>query len=234
MGWVKGGSGMTEKAPAPASSSAVPDEEILERVLAGDTALYEILIRRYNTRLYRTVRAVLRSDRDVEDVMQDAYVLAFRNLANFEGRSRFSTWLTRIAVNEALARLQESKRTEEWDAMDESRQSAVAASRGTADPEAEAASEEWKRLLERSIESLPESYRVVVMLRDVEGMSTSETAECLSITEDNVKVRLHRAHGLLRKEIYAKARVSAGEAFPFPAVRCDRVVAGVFARIARG
>jgi RNA polymerase sigma-70 factor (ECF subfamily) len=224
---------MTEKAPAPASSSAVPDEEILERVLAGDTALYEILVRRYNTRLYRTVRAVLRSDRDVEDVMQDAYVLAFRNLGRFEGRSRFSTWLTRIAVNEALARRQESKRTEEWDAMDESQQGAIAASREAADPETEAASAEWKRLLERSIVSLPESYRLVVMLRDVEGMSTSETAECLSITEDNVKVRLHRAHGLLRKGIYAKARVSAADAFPFPAVRCDRVVASVFARIGR-
>ena len=225
---------MTEKAERPAvPPEGLSEEEILARVLEGDTALYEILMRRYNTRLYRAVRAVLRSDRDVEDVMQDAYVLAFRNLARFEGRSRFSTWLTRIAVHEALARLHATDRTEEWDAMDESRQSAVAASRATADPETEAASAEWKQILERSIESLPDGYRVVVMLREVEGMSTSETAECLSLTEENVRVRLHRAHALLRKVLYSKARVSAADAFPFPAVRCNRVVAGVFARITR-
>lgn len=223
---------MTEPSPALRPSKENTDEEILARVLAGETDLYEILIRRYNTRLYRAIRAVLRSDRDVEDVMQDAYVLAFQNLAGFEGRSKFSTWLTRIAVNEALARLHKAERTEEWDAMNESRQSAITASHTTASPESQAASGEWKLLLERSIESLPEAYRMVVMLRDVEGMSTAETAESLSITEDNVKVRLHRAHILLRQEIYAETKMSAGEAFPFHAVRCDRVVAGVFARIA--
>ena len=223
---------MAKDTLAPKESEAPSDDEILERVLAGETALYEVLMRRHNTRIYRAVRAVLRNDLDVEDVMQDAYVQAFRHLARFEGRSRFSTWLTRIAVHEALARLRKADRIEEWDAMDESRQNAIVASRETPDPEAEAASGEMKRLLERSIESLPENFRVVVMLRDVEGMSTSETAECLSITEDNVKIRLHRAHAMLRKAIYATARISANEAFPFPAVRCDRVVSGVFARLA--
>jgi RNA polymerase sigma-70 factor (ECF subfamily) len=133
-------------------------------------------------------------------------------------------------VNEALARRHAAERTEEWDAMSEHRREESLTSHEP-NPEAEAASGELSRLLERSIEALPESYRTVVMLRDVQEMSTSETAECLSISEDNVKVRLHRGRALLRKQLYAKAGSSAKEAFPFHAVRCDRVVAGVFVEL---
>lgn len=218
--------------PPSEASDAIRDEEVIERVLGGETGLYEVVMRRYNTRLYRAVRAILKNDRDVEDVMQDAYVRAFKHLAQFEGRSRFSTWLTRIAVNEALARLHDAERIEEWDAMSETRRDTISASRATPDPEADTASSELNRLVELSIESLPESYRVVVMLRDVEELSTSETAECLSITEDNVKTRLHRGHVMLRKELFARAGHSAKGSFPFHAPRCDRVVAGVFARLA--
>src|SRR5262245_44445234 len=211
---------------------ALPDEAVIRRVLAGETALYEVVMRRHNTRLYRAVRAVLGSDLEVEDVMQDAYVLAFRHLAQFEGRSQFSTWLTRIAVREALARRHKDERSEEWDAMSEHRREAITARRDAADPESDAASSQWHALLQRAIDRLPASFRTVVMLRDVEGMSTSETAECLSISEDNVKARLHRAHRALRDRLYADASVSARDAFPFHAPRCDRVVAGVFARLA--
>jgi RNA polymerase sigma-70 factor (ECF subfamily) len=220
------------RALVPNATEALSDEQIVERVRAGETALYEVVMRRHNTRLYRAVRAILGADRDVEDVMQDAYVLAFQHLDQFEGRARFSTWLTRIAVNEALARMHKSERIEEWDAMSQHRRDAILTSRETSDPETEAASGELNRLLESSIESLPESYRTVVMLRDIEQMSTSDTAACLAITEDNVKVRLHRGRALLRKDLYARAGASAKEAFPFHAVRCDRVVAGVFARLA--
>jgi RNA polymerase sigma-70 factor (ECF subfamily) len=213
------------------ASETLSDTEIVGRVLAGERSLYETLMRRYNTRLYRAARAILGNDRDVEDVMQDAYVRAFQHLAHFEGRSQFSTWLTRIAVHEALSRMRKAGRTEEWDAMSETRQQAISASRTTLDPESEAASSEVSRVLERSIENLPEDYRAVVVLRDVEQMSTSETAECLSISEDNVRVRLHRGHAKLRKEICARVG-SATEAFPFHAVRCDRVVAGVFVKLA--
>lgn len=216
---------------APQASEALSDTEIVARVLAGERALYEVLMRRHNTRLYRAARAILGNDRDVEDVMQDAYVRAFHNLAQFEGRAQFSTWLTRIAVHEALSRKHKADRIEEWDAMSETRRDAISASRATSDPESEAASSEVSRLLESSIESLPEDYRTVVMLRDVEQLSTSETAECLSISEDNVRVRLHRGHAMLRKEIYARAGTSAKDAFPFNAVRCDRVVAAVFAKL---
>ena len=223
---------MVEGSVAPAAPETLSDAAIVERVLAGERSLYEVLMRRHNTRLYRAARAILGNDRDVEDVMQDAYVRAYQHLARFEGRAQFSTWLTRIAVHEALSRMHKAGRIEEWDAMSDTRQDAICASRAASDPESDAASSEVNRLLERSIENLPEDYRAVVMLRDVEQMSTAETAECLSISEDNVRVRLHRGHAMLRKEIFARVGSSTKEAFPFHAVRCDRVVAGVFAALA--
>lgn len=211
---------------------ALSDEQIVEHVLAGETELYEVVMRRYNTRLYRVARAILKNDGEAEDVMQDAYVRAFQHLDQFAGRAKFSTWLTRIAVHEALARVHKAKRIEEWDDMDETKRNRIGAAQIRSNPESEAASGELSRLLEEAIEKLPENYRAVVMMRDVEEMSTSETAECLSITEDNVKIRLHRAHGLLRKELYAKAKISTTEAFSFHAARCDRVVSAVFAVLA--
>ena len=215
-----------------AGAAALSDEEVVERVLSGDTALYEVVMRRYNTRLYRVARSILKNDGEAEDVMQDAYVRAFQHLGQFEGRARFSTWLTRIAVHEALARAHKAKRFEDWDDMNESMQNEIGVTPQTSNPESETASVEMSKILEQAIENLPEAYRAVVMMRDVEDMSTAETAECLSLTEENVKVRLHRAHGMLRKELYETARISAADAFPFHAPRCDRVVASVFARLA--
>jgi RNA polymerase sigma-70 factor (ECF subfamily) len=215
-----------------AGAAALSDEEVVERVLSGDTALYEVVMRRYNTRLYRVARSILKNDGEAEDVMQDAYVRAFQHLGQFEGRAKFSTWLTRIAVHEALARAHKAKRFEDWDDMNESMQNEIGVTPQTSNPESETASVEMSKILEQAIENLPEAYRAVVMMRDVEDMSTAETAECLSLTEENVKVRLHRAHGMLRKELYETARISAADAFPFHAPRCDRVVANVFARLA--
>jgi RNA polymerase sigma-70 factor (ECF subfamily) len=222
---------MAEELLTLSSAGALLDEEVIEHVLAGETALYEVVMRRYNTRLYRVTRAILKNDGEAEDVMQDAYVRAFQHLHQFAGRSKFSTWLTRIAIHEALARVHKAQRFEEWDDMNESKQNRIRAAHIRSNPESETASGELSRLLEQAIETLPENYRSVVMMRDVEEMSTSETAECLSITEDNVKIRLHRAHGLLRKELYAKAKISTTEAFPFHAARCDRVVSTVFSRL---
>jgi RNA polymerase sigma-70 factor (ECF subfamily) len=164
--------------------------------------------------------------------MQDAYVRAFQYLGQFAGRSKFSTWLTRIAVHEALARAHKAKRFEEWDDMNENMQGEIGAAPLKLNPEFETASVEMNKILEQAIESLPEQYRTVVMMRDVEEMTTAETAECLSLTEDNVKIRLHRAHGMLRKELYQSARISEANAFPFHAPRCDRIVTNVFARLA--
>ncbi len=215
-----------------AATGALTDEEVVHRVLAGETALYEVLMRRYNTRLYRVARAILKNDGEAEDVMQDAYVRAFQHLGQFAGRAKFSTWLTRIAVHEALARQHKAKRFEDWDAMNESKQDKITPAPLRSSPESQTAAAEMSKILEQAIEDLPEQYRAVVMMRDVEEMTTAESAECLSLTEDNVKIRLYRAHGMLRRELYAKARISTAEAFPFHAPRCDRVVANVFAVLA--
>ena len=223
---------MADEALTLAGAAALSDEEVVERVLAGDTPLYEVVMRRYNTRLYRVARAILKNDGEAEDVMQDAYVRAFQHLGQFEGRAKFSTWLTRIAVHEALARAHKARRFEDWDDMHENLQNEIGATPRRSDPESETALVEMSKILEQAIEGLPEQYRTVVMMRDVEEMTTAETAECLSLTEDNVKIRLHRAHRMLRKELYQNARISAADAFPFHAPRCDRVVANVFARLA--
>lgn len=214
------------------AAGALTDEEVVHRVLAGETALYEVVMRRYNTRLYRVARAILNNDGEAEDVLQDAYVRAFQHLGQFAGRAKFSTWLTRIAVHEALARQRKAKRFEDWDAMNESKQDRIGSAPLRSDPESETAAAEMSGILEQAIENLPEQYRAVVMMRDVEQMTTAETAECLSLTENNVKIRLYRAHGTLRRELYAKARISTAEVFPFHAPRCDRVVANVLAILA--
>jgi len=201
------------------------DEEVVGRVLAGDTPLYEILMRRYNQRLYRVARAILRDDGEAEDVMQDAYVRAYQHLAEFEGRAKFSTWLTRIAVHEALARAHRRKRFQPPPIPDESRGSIMNFLESTTpSPERLAYGRELGGVLEKAILRLPEDYRLVFTLRNVEEMSTSETAECLNLSEENVKVRLHRERALLRKELYAHAGATTARSFVFHAVRCDRIV----------
>lgn len=223
---------MSKEAAPQSVLEGLSDEQVVARVLAGEKPLYEIIMRRYNTRLYRVVRSIVRDDGEVEDVVQDTYVRAFQHLDQFAARARFSTWLTRIAVHEALARIRKARRLEEWDLMTESQQNDITSERLQQNPESHAASGELGRLLEEAIDKLPENYRIVVMMRDVEEMSTSEAAECLSISEENVKVRLHRAHALLRKELYARAELIASQLFPFHAVRCDRLVSNVLSRLA--
>src|SRR6266446_1148102 len=208
------------------------DEQVIERVLAGETALYEVVMRRYNTRLYRVARAILKNDAEAEDVMQDAYVRAFQHLDQFAGRAKFSTWLTRIAVHEALARQRRGNRYQELDSMSDREGDPMDRLATLApDPEQQASNSETRRLLEEAVEKLPDAYRTIFMLRDVEQMNTSDTAHVLDISEENVKVRLHRARALLRKSLYARAGMERKEAFNFHAVRCDRVVRNVFERI---
>lgn len=207
------------------------DEEVVARVLDGDTAAFEIIMRRYNQRLYRAARAILRNDAEAEDVMQDAYVRAYQHLNQFAGRAKFSTWLTRIAVHEALARVRRNARYESLDSAAEQNGEDMKFASRAPSPESEALRAQTNSLLEQAILTLPESYRTVLMLRDVEELSTLETAECLELTEENVKVRLHRARALLRRELYNIAGGERASAFPFMGDRCDRVVAKVFERL---
>src|SRR5947208_3891021 len=172
------------------------DEEIVRRVLAGEPVLFEILMRRHNQRIYRAIRSILRDDSETEDVMQEAYVRAYEHLAQFEGRAQFSTWLTRIAVHEALRRSAARGKFDplEWEDHEgeEAKMSPFESDSPT--PEASASRGELGGLLEDAILALPPIYRAVIMLRDIEEMNTAETAEVLSVTEANVKIRLHRGH----------------------------------------
>jgi RNA polymerase sigma-70 factor (ECF subfamily) len=213
-----------------ARSEGWTDEEIVARVLNGEVAAFEIIMRRYNQRLYRTARAILRDDAEAEDVMQDAYVRAYQHLRQFAGRARFSTWLTRIAVHEALARLRRRARFEPLESSNGHGENMNLESY-TPTPEQQAASAQVNSMLEAAILTLPETYRTILMLRDIEELNTAETAECLDITEENVKVRLHRARALLRKELYARAGSQSSSAFTFMGVRCDRVVHAVMERL---
>ena len=207
------------------------DEEVVRRVGAGEPALFEIVMRRYNPRLFRLARAIVRDDAEAEDVLQQAYVNAFSHLHQFAGEARFATWLTRIATNEALARV---RRRGRWlvvePAVDDLR-GAEAIRASDPSPEQQAFAGELRRALEASLDALPPIYASVFVLREVEGLSTSEVAECLQVSEDVVKTRFRRARALLRDELLDRAGLSAGSVYPFHAPRCNRVVAAVFARL---
>jgi RNA polymerase sigma-70 factor, ECF subfamily len=214
------------------SQEPLSDEEVVTRVLAGETGMFEIIMRRHNQRLYRVARAILRNDAEAEDVMQDAYVRAYEHLDQLAARAKFSTWLTRIAVHEALSRQRRGSRYQELEPMSEREGDPMDRFASLApDPEQQASNSEVRRLLEEAVEKLPDAYRTIFILRDIEDMSTTDAADVLEITEDNVKVRLHRARALLRKSFYARAGMERKEAFNFHAVRCDRVVKNVFERI---
>ena len=218
-----------------AAWSGTADEDVVKRVLAGETALYEILMRRYNQRLYRVARSILRNDVDAEDVMQEAYVRAYQHLNQYAGEAKFSTWLTKIAVYEALGRLRRQGRTENLDSVLNSDRHAMARmTSDTRDPERQAYDHELRVVLEGAIDSLPEIYRLVFVLRSVEGLSVAETAGCLDLGAEAVKTRLHRARSLLRKDLQERAGLVTALTFPFHLSRCDRVVEAVFRRIAPG
>ena len=208
------------------------DEEIVTRVLAGDTALYEIIMRRHNQRIYRVIMSILHNDSEAEDVMQETYVRAFEHLNQFAGRAQFRTWLTRIAVHEALARVQQAKRFQLPNLEQEVGEDTMDRfASGQRSPEQQTADAELRTVIEHAIARLPELYRSVFMLRDVELMSIDEVAAILDLSESTVKVRLHRARRALRKTLFEHAGEQLSGTFPFHAVRCDRVVAAVFRKI---
>ncbi len=203
------------------------DVDVVRRVLGGEAALFEVLMRRYNQRVYRAVRSVLRDERECEDAMQQAWLHAYAHLGQFQGAAAFSTWLTRIALNEALARVRRASRPGLAQAMKEGELMGSA----PGDPERSASDRELGRMLEEAIDELPEGYRRVFVLRQVDGMSVADTAAALEVSEEVVKVRLHRAHLALRDLLYARAGPAAPGIFTFLGARCDRMVANVLGRI---
>jgi len=214
--------------------TALSDADVVERVRKGETALFEILMRRHNQRVYRAARAIVKDEAEAEDVMQQAYINAFVHLAQFESRARFSTWLTRITIYEALARRRKQRPEEPLSVSeDDGHDGAAPVTSTEASPERQAYAGELGRLIEDAVDALPESYRAVFMLREVEGLSTLETAEGLGVGEEAVKTRLHRARAMVRQTLSDRLGASAPQAFQFHAPRCDRVVAAVLAEIVK-
>ncbi len=223
-----------QSAPEPRTTASPggerpPDEEIVRRVLAGERALYALLLPRHNQRLFRAARAILRRDDEAEDVVQQAWVAAFENLEQFRHESSFATWLTRIAVNEALGRLRRRNRRGDMALVEVQDESAMAAEHPS--PEEDVAAREMGVLLERRIDALPDLYRVVFILREVEELGTADTAACLGLTEETVRVRLHRARHMLQEALTETLDVAAGHAFRFAGERCDRISRAVLARL---
>ena len=214
---------------------AAPDPEVVDRVRAGEIDLFEVLMRRYNQKLYRAARSVFPNDpSEAEDVVQDAWVRAFQHLGQFEGRSRVSTWLVRITLHEAWARARRRRRQGPLEeAAGEEATMTWEPATTLPDPERDAAAVEMRAMLEGAVAALPEAYRMVFVLRSVEDMSTEEAAECLDLSADVVKTRLHRARGLLRRELLRRAGTSVAALYPFAGERCDRIVASVLSRLGR-
>ncbi len=211
------------------------DDEIVARVLEGDTALYELIMRRYNQRLYRAIRAILKNESEVEDALQETYLSAYRKLASFEGRARFSTWLTRIAVNLAIDRRRRRMRVSSLEAAqveaEVERRDVIPLAGRILGPEAEATHLELARLLASEIDRLPDHYRSVYVLREIEGMNVEETSQCLDLARSTVKTRLHRARTLLRDALTDRVGASAEATFTFAGKRCDGIVNRVLAHL---
>jgi RNA polymerase sigma-70 factor (ECF subfamily) len=203
------------------------DEAIIARVMDGDLAAFEIIMRRYNQRLFRVARGILESNAEAEDVVQETYVRAYEHLGEFEGRALFPTWLTRIAVHAATKRRRKMKRVRFFTSDEEA--SSLPETAGG--PVEHATRSEIGGLLARAVDGLPADLRVIVVMRLVEGLSTEETARTLDLTPANVKVRLHRARSLLRDSIEERLGEAASTLYQFDGERCDRIVRRVFSRL---
>lgn len=213
-----------------AVDSSTTDADIVRLVADGDERAFVALMRRHNRALYRTARSIVKDDAEAEDVLQEAYLLAFRAMKNFRGDAKLSTWLTRIVVNEALARVRKTNRRGEVIVLNGDAEADMQeAASGQPDCAAERA--EARRLLERNIDRLPDAFRSVFVLRALEEMSVEETAACLGIPEATVRTRFFRARGLLREAMSREIDGAYEDAFSFDGERCDRIVAGVLDRV---
>jgi len=189
-------------------------------------------MRRYNQRIFRTARAVLRDEAEAEDVVQETFVRAFRHLEQFEERSSVGTWLTRIAVNEALSRLRRSQRFNVLDSeTNQEEGGSYSVESKQPGPEEQASSQELRSVLTAAIDSLSQELRTVFVLREIEGLSTLETSEALQLTSEAVRVRFHRARQALRRAVEKQVGDKVQGLFTFAGARCDRTVAQVFLKL---
>jgi len=213
------------------------DEELVASARARDEAAVRAITTRYNRRLFRVARSILRNDAEAEDVVQDAYVRAFTGLDHFRGDAAFGTWITRIAMNEALGRLRKLRPTVDWETYVESRPQAQVidfpASAASNDPEKTMAQGEIRVALEKAIDELPDSFRAVFVARIVEGMTVEETADLFGLKPETVKTRLHRARALLRDALDKQLGPALSSTFPFGGDRCEAMTEKMVALICR-
>jgi RNA polymerase sigma-70 factor, ECF subfamily len=208
--------------PEPESTTALHDRALVESVRGGDRGSFAAIMRRYNQRLFRVARSIVGNDSEAEDVVQHAYVCAYAHLEQFSGAAAFSTWLTRIAINEALARVKNHSRTQSiaGDVLTPDWRSGTSV---FPSPEDDLSRRQLARLLEAAIDELPEICRVPLILREVQGLSTAETAACLAISEEAVRTRLHRARALLRHGLAERIGSAALDVWSFAGERCRRI-----------
>jgi len=209
------------------TSEILNDDEIITRILHGEKDLYSIIVRRYNQRLYRIGMSMINDDAEVEDAMQVAYINAYENLGKFAFRSSFPTWLTRILINECLLRLRKRKKSISMN--DENIENVMKQNKELHTPVTAAVNSELRSILNDAIGKLPEIYRSVFVMREIENMNIAETKECLNISEVNVKVRLNRAKALLRDIL--SAQYSKEDILHFHLSRCDHMVEKVMTGI---
>jgi len=206
------------------TSQKLTDKDVIKRILIGDKELYELLLRRYNQKLYRVLASYLTDDEDIADAMQDTYLKAYMKLYQYKFNSSFSTWLIRIGINEALARLKHKGKYIQFNCVEEGVQNKVLEIPETSqqNPENTIIQKEAKQILEKAILELELKYRIVYILREIEGMSIAEICECLDLSKSNVKVRLHRAKKKIKETLYKLS--STTEIFEFGNTKCDTLV----------
>jgi RNA polymerase sigma-70 factor, ECF subfamily len=215
---------------------ALEDADLVRMAVQRDEVAFRVIMQRHNRRLYRCARSIVRDDSEAEDIVQEAYVNAFNSLASFRGTSSLATWLTRITLNEALARVRRRRPTVPLAALErperDNAQIIQFPLMGTnPDPERTAAQREIRRLIERAIDDLPEPFRIVFVMREIEEMSVEEAANFLGLRQATVKTRLYRARRLLRKALNAQLATALADAFPFDGMRCARMSDAVLQRL---
>jgi len=214
----------------------IDDATLAGRVLAGERGAFEMLMRRYNRRLYRVARSMLRNDAEAEDALQDAYLAAYQSLGNFRGEASLATWLSRVVVNQCLGRMRRQARRDNIVPMvslggpDEQEHAAMPSDESET-PDRALVRAELRAVLERKLDELPEAFRTVFVLRCVEELSVEETARCLNIPEATVRTRHFRARGMLRESLAQDIDIAERDVFSFDGERCDRIVAGVLGRV---
>ena len=223
-------------ASQPAVQPEEPDAALVARVAHRDHAAFETLMRRHNGRLFRVARAILKDDAEAEDAVQDAYLEAFRHIGDYRGDAQVSTWLTRIAINQALMRLRRHKRERQVlqfpGGTGAPADEAAIMDRKTESPASATLRAEIRKMVERRIDELPAAFRTVFVMRDVEEMTVQETADCLGVPAATVRTRLFRARGLLREALAREVDSATLEVFGFAGERCDRIIRRVFAALA--